>query len=141
MAALVPVHEHVRALYGAPLTAGAFPIPWIDMLILPAIQTQMIHRIARLYGQPLNGKRFLELASTLGLGIFVRQAIRELTKFIPFVGSAMGAVLAGSTTFALGKAFCYYYSAVHQGHVPQASELKRYYQEQLTQAEQFWKKR
>ena len=26
MAALVPVHEHVRALYGAPLTAGAFPI-------------------------------------------------------------------------------------------------------------------
>ena len=26
MAALVPVHEHVRALYGAPLTAGTFPI-------------------------------------------------------------------------------------------------------------------
>lgn len=122
-------------------TAGAFPIPWIDLFFLPAIQTQMIHRIARLYGQPLNGKRFLELASTLGLGIFVRQAIRELAKFIPLFGSALGAVLAGSSTFALGKAFCYYYSAVHQGHVPQASDLKRYYQDQLTQAEQFWKKR
>jgi len=132
---------HIMGYSALAATAGAFPIPWIDMLILPAIQTQMIHQIARLYGQPLNGKRFLELASTLGLGIFMRQAIRELTKFIPFVGSAMGAVLAGSSTFALGKAFCYYYSAVHQGHVPQASELKRYYQEQLCQAEQFWKKR
>lgn len=132
---------HIMAYSTLAATAGAFPIPWIDMLILPAIQTQMIHRIARLYGQPLNGKRFLELAGTLGLGIFVRQAIRELTKFIPFFGSAMGAVMAGSTTFALGKAFCYYYSAVHQGHVPQSADLKRYYQEQLIQAEQFWKKR
>lgn len=132
---------HIMGYSTLAATAGAFPIPWIDLLILPGIQTQMIHHIARLYGQPLNGKRFLELASTLGLGLFVRQAIRELTKFIPFVGSAMGAVLAGSSTFALGKAFCYYYSAVHQGHVPEAKELKRYYREQLTQAEEFWKKR
>jgi len=132
---------HIMGYSTLAATAGAFPIPWMDLLILPGIQTQMIHRIARLYGQPLNGKRFLELASTLGLGMFVRQAIREVTKFIPFVGSALGAVLAGSSTFALGKAFCYYYSAVHQGHVPRASDLKQYYQEQLAQAEQFWKKR
>jgi uncharacterized protein (DUF697 family)/predicted GTPase len=122
-------------------TAGAFPIPWVDLLALPGIQTQMIHHLARLYGQPLDGKRFLELASTLGLGMLVRQAIREVTKFIPFVGSAMGAMLAGSSTFALGKAFCFYYSAVLEGHVPQAAVLKKYYHEQLTQAEAYWKKR
>ena len=50
-------------------TAGAIPMPWIDLLILPGIQTQMIYHLARLYGQPLSGERFLELSGTLGMGI------------------------------------------------------------------------
>lgn len=120
-------------------TAGAIPIPWVDLLILPGIKTQMIYHLARLYGQPLSATRFLELASSLGLGVAVRQAVRELVKFIPYVGSVAGAALAGASTFALGKAFCYYYSAIHQGHVPQAEELQRYYKEQLARAEHFWR--
>lgn len=131
---------HILGYSSLAATAGAFPIPWVDLLILPAIQTQMIHHLARFYGQPLGGQRFVELASTLGLGMLVRQAIRELTKFIPFVGSVAGAALAGSATFALGKAFCYYYSAVHKGQVPKAEELRQYYQEQLHLAEQRWRK-
>jgi uncharacterized protein (DUF697 family) len=119
-------------------TAGAIPIPWLDLLILPGIQTQMIHHLARLYGQPLTATRFIELASTLGLGMVLRQATRELVKFIPFVGMAAGSVLAGASTFALGKAFCYYYSAVHKGHVPNPEDLRRYYREQLSMAEQAW---
>jgi uncharacterized protein (DUF697 family) len=115
-------------------TAGAIPMPWIDLLILPGIQTQMIYHLARLYGQPLSGERFLELSGTLGMGIALRQAIRELVKFIPFVGSLAGATMAASATFALGKAFCYYYGAVHQGHVPKAEDLKKYYLEQLALA-------
>jgi uncharacterized protein (DUF697 family) len=122
-------------------TAGAIPIPWADMVVLPGIQTRMIYHLAQLYGQPLTGQRFLELASTLGLGMAVRQAVREVVKFIPFVGSMAGAALAGASTFALGKAFCYYYRAVHQGHVPQTEELRRYYQEQLAQAERLWRTR
>jgi uncharacterized protein (DUF697 family) len=118
-------------------TAGAFPVPWVDLLALPAIQTRMIYHLARLYGQPLTGARFLELASTLGLGIVARQAGRELMKFIPYVGSLAAGAFAGASTFALGKAFCYYYRAVHQGQVPQAEELRRYYQEQLEQAARF----
>jgi uncharacterized protein (DUF697 family)/predicted GTPase len=121
-------------------TAGAIPIPWLDLLILPGIQSRMIFHLAQLYGQPLSGTRFLELASTLGLGIAFRQATREVVKFIPYVGSVAGALLAGASTYALGKAFCYYYRAVHQGHVPQPDDLRRYYQEQLTLAERFLKK-
>lgn len=115
-------------------TAGAVPIPWIDLLILPGIQTQMIYHLARFYGQPLSGSRFMELASTLGLGMMTRQATRELMKFIPYVGSVAGAALAGASTFALGKAFCFYYRAIHKGHVPRAEELRRYYHEQLALA-------
>jgi uncharacterized protein (DUF697 family)/predicted GTPase len=120
-------------------SAGAIPIPWLDLLIIPGIQSKMIHQLALVYGQPLNATRFLEVAGTLGMGMLVRQATRELVKFIPFVGSVAGGALAGASTYALGKAFCYYYSAVHKGHVPQAEDLKRYYQEQLTQAEKHWK--
>jgi uncharacterized protein (DUF697 family)/predicted GTPase len=119
-------------------TAGAIPIPWVDLLILPGIQTQMIYHLARFYGQPLTATRFLELASTLGLGMLVRQAIREVVKLIPVAGSVAGGAMAGASTFALGKAFCYYYSAVHQGHVPQPEDLRRYYREQLALAEHAW---
>jgi uncharacterized protein (DUF697 family) len=119
-------------------TAGAIPIPWVDLLILPGIQTRMIYHLARLYGQPLKGQRFAELASALGLGLIVRQAVREVAKVIPGVGSLVGSSLAASSTFALGKAFCYYYSAVLAGHVPKAEDLRRYYQEQLKQAEHLW---
>jgi uncharacterized protein (DUF697 family) len=120
-------------------TAGAIPVPWVDLLILPGIKTHMIHQLARFYGQPLSAGRFLELASTLGIGILVRQAVREVIKFIPVVGSVAGGALAGASTFALGKAFCFYYSAVHEGHVPRPEELRRYYKEQLAEAERLWR--
>jgi len=119
-------------------TAGAIPIPLLDLLILPGIQSQMIYHLARFYGQPLSATHFLELASTLGLGMLLRQASREVVKFIPYVGSVAGGVVAGASTFALGKAFCYYYRAIHQGHVPQAEDLRRYYHEQLALAEREW---
>jgi uncharacterized protein (DUF697 family)/predicted GTPase len=119
-------------------TAGAIPVPWLDLLLLPGIQTRMIYHLAQLYGQPLSAARFLELASTLGLGMLFRQATRELVKFIPFVGSVASGALAGASTFALGKAFCFYYQAVHQGHVPRPEELRHYYQEQLALARREW---
>jgi uncharacterized protein (DUF697 family) len=122
-------------------SAGAIPIPWVDLLILPGIQTHMIYQLARLYGQPLTGQRFLELAGTLGIGLVVRQAIREVAKVVPGVGSIAGGALAASSTFALGKAFCFYYAAVLAGHVPQPEEMKKYYHEQLRRAEQLWKKK
>jgi len=129
---------HILAYSSLAAATGAIPIPWVDLLILPGIQTRMVHHLARYYGQPLTAERFIEIASTLGLGMLVRQASREVMKFIPYVGSVAGGVLAGASTFALGKAFCFYYSAVHEGHVPRPEELKRYYQEELLAAERKW---
>ncbi len=129
---------YILGFSGLAASAGAIPIPWVDLLLLPGIQTRMIYRLAMIYGQPLSGPRFLEFAGSLGLGMLVRQGIRELAKFIPGFGSVAGAALAASTTFALGKAFCFYYGAVQKGHVPHADELKRYYREQLVQAEKLW---
>jgi uncharacterized protein (DUF697 family) len=130
---------HIIAYSSLAATAGAIPVPWLDLLLLPGIQTRMIYHLARFYGQPLTATRFLELSSTLGLGVLARQAVREVVKFVPYVGSVAGAVLAGASTFALGKAFCYYYAAVHRGHVPPPEELRQYYKEQLALAEQWWR--
>jgi uncharacterized protein (DUF697 family) len=133
------VLPHIVGYSTLAATAGAVPIPWLDLLILPGIQTRMIYHLARLYGRPLDGTQFLELASTLGLGVVLRQAAREVVKFIPYVGSVFGGAVAAASTFALGKAFCYYYSEIHQGHVPSPEDLKRYYHDQLTLARQAWK--
>ncbi len=119
-------------------TAGAIPVPWVDLFILPAIQTRMIHHLARLYGQPLRGQHFAELASALGLGLLVRQGIRELMKVIPYVGSLAGGALAGTSTFALGQAACFYYARVQKGHAPSAEELRHYFRDQLAQVEKSW---
>jgi uncharacterized protein (DUF697 family) len=119
-------------------TAGAIPVPWVDLLILPGIQTRMVHHLAKLYGQPFKGQHFGELAGALGLGMIVRQGIRELMKFIPYVGSVAGGALAGASTFALGKAACFYYSGVQKGHAPPAAELRRYYAEQLAVVQKSW---
>jgi uncharacterized protein (DUF697 family) len=119
-------------------TAGAIPVPWVDLLILPGIQTRMIHHLARLYGQPFKGQHFAELGGALGLGMLVRQGIRELMKFIPYVGSVAGGALAGASTFALGKAACFYYSGVQKGHAPQPDEIRRYYADQFAVIRQSW---
>ena len=104
----------------------------------------MVYELARLYGQPLTVARLGELASTLGVGLLSRQAGRELIKVIPGLGTVIGSVtggaLAAASTFALGKAFCYYYRAVLQGHVPDPADLRRYYKDQLEEAESAWKK-
>jgi uncharacterized protein (DUF697 family) len=124
-------------------SAAAVPAPVIDLILLSGIQSRMVYHLAQLYGQPLTGQRFLEIASTLGLGLLLRQGTRMLLKYIPYIGPSLGSMasgtLAGASTFALGKAFCFYYQAVHQGHVPKTEELRRYYREQLAQAEQVWK--
>ncbi|HEX5269824.1 MAG TPA: DUF697 domain-containing protein, partial [Gemmataceae bacterium] len=119
-------------------TAGAIPVPWVDLLILPGIQTRMVHHVARLYGQPMKAQHFGELAGALGLGMIVRQGIRELMKFIPYVGSVAGGALAGASTFALGKAACFYYSGVQQGHAPTPDEIRRYYAEQFAVVQKSW---
>jgi uncharacterized protein (DUF697 family) len=136
-------HPYILAYSTLAASAAALPAPVVDLILLSGIQSRMVHHLAQLYGQPLTAQRFLEIASTLGLGLLLRQGSRMLLKYIPFIGPALGSVasgtLAGASTFALGKAFCFYYQAVHKGHVPKAAELRRYYREQLAQAERAWK--
>jgi uncharacterized protein (DUF697 family) len=143
--ALKDLHlEHARPIIlgysSLAATAGSLPIPLVDLILLPAIQTRMVYHLGKLYGQELGAVRFLELAGSIGIGLLARTAARQAAKLIPGVGSAAGAALGAASTYALGRAFCLYYEAIHQGHVPDSDKLKSLYQEQLTQAYQLWNK-
>ena len=122
-------------------TAGAIPIPGVDLLVLPGIQTKMIHALSSLSGNPERGTRFLEFTAALGLGMIARHAVRQVVKFVPYVGSAVGAGLAYASTYALGRAFVEYDQEVHAGHAPDPAAIKRMYEAELKQAEARWGKR
>ncbi|MFO0876931.1 MAG: DUF697 domain-containing protein [Gemmataceae bacterium] len=120
-------------------TAGAVPIPVVDLLLISAVQTRLVYDLANLYGQPMSPQRLGELAGTLGLGLLGRHAGRSLIKVVPGLGSVVGSVaggaLAAASTYALGKALVYYYQAVLEGHVPDPARLRKYYQDQVNVAE------
>ncbi|HEY1192102.1 MAG TPA: DUF697 domain-containing protein [Gemmata sp.] len=120
-------------------TAGAVPVPFADMVLLPGIQARMAHHIGQIYGQPMTPERLRELAAAIGVGMVSRQLIRQAVKFIPVVGSAVGATVAAASTYALGRALCFYFEAVCEGHVPTPDALRKFYHEHYAQAEQQWK--
>ena len=119
-------------------TAGTIPVPFLDLLLIPGIQAKMVTELAKLYGQPWTATRFLEAAASMGLGLVARQAVREVVKFIPFVGSAAGAALAYASTYALGRAYCEYFEQIHHGHIPSHDSVKKLYNEQFQSAETMW---
>ena len=119
-------------------TAGAIPIPFVDLLVLPSIQVRMVKALADLSGSPGEAKRFLELSASIGIGLLAQQAIRQIAKFIPYVGSAVGAGLAYSSTYALGRAFIEYDQRTHAGHAPDAATIKKIYRDHLNKAEHKW---
>lgn len=121
-------------------SAAAVPLPWVDIPIVTAIQSHLVYRLARVYGQPLDVRTLLEMAGPIGGRLLARQVVRETLKFIPFLGVAVNATLAYAYTYGLGKACGWYFGQVRQGNAPSAKDLEQVWRDQLTQAAQAWKK-
>ena len=122
-------------------TAGALPIPFVDLLTIPAVQARMVKALADLSGDRESGTRFLELSASAGVGLLAAVGARQLVKLIPYVGSVVGAGLAGASTYALGRAFLEYDRRVNDGHLPDKAEVARLYREHLAAAERSWGKK
>lgn len=120
-------------------TAGAIPLPFVDLVLLPGIQARMTHHLAGIYGQPMTPERLKELGAAVGVGMVARTVVRQAVKFIPFVGSAVGATVAAASTYALGRALCYYFEAVCEGHIPTPDAMRKFYHDQYVAAEKQWK--
>jgi uncharacterized protein (DUF697 family) len=120
-------------------TAAAVPVPWIDIPIVMALQTQLAYKLARIYRQPIDARTIAQVTGALGGRIALRMAIREGLKFIPWIGMATNAAAAFAYTFAGGMAWNRYFTRTRAGHVPTEEELKSVFQEQLQRASDLWK--
>jgi uncharacterized protein (DUF697 family) len=134
---------YIHAAAGMAAATALTPVPWINLPVMAAIHTRMVYAIAEVYHQPASVQRILEMVAAAGLGFAARLGVREMVKLVPYVGTVAGGVLGAalgySYTYALGKACCWYHSAVRAGRQPTKSELNRVFHEHWTEGKQLWK--
>ena len=119
-------------------TAAAVPVPWVDVPVVMALQSRLVHRLAQLYSQPVDKKTMSQVSFAVGGRLAVRMALREMLKFIPWVGVAANAAAAFGLVYASGRAWNWYFQQVRQGHVPTAPQLEQTYREQLLRGAKLW---
>jgi uncharacterized protein (DUF697 family)/energy-coupling factor transporter ATP-binding protein EcfA2 len=120
-------------------TAGAVPLPWVDIPVVMGIQSHLVYRLARMHHQPIDSATIAKVTGSLGGQIAIRMAVRQTLKFIPWVGMAVNAAAAFVYTYATGMAWNWYFTRVREGHLPSDAELREVFHEQLRQAAELWR--
>jgi uncharacterized protein (DUF697 family) len=120
-------------------SAAAVPIPWIDLPVVMAIQSHLAHRLARVNQQQLDAATLAHVSVAVGGRVAITMGLRELLKFIPWLGMAVNAAAAFAFMYASGWVWNWYFLEVRKGHVPGADELREVYKEQLRKGVQLWK--
>ncbi len=119
-------------------TAGAVPVPWIDIPVVLAVQTHLAMRIAKIYNQEIKPGDWAILSSATGSRIAMRLALTEALKFIPLWGMAAGAASSFAFTYALGMSWDWYFANMRGGNVPDVQQLREIFQEQLKRGRELW---
>ena len=122
-------------------TAAATPLPWVDIPAVMALQTRLIYVLADLYDQQMNVDLLTKMVGAAAGQLALRFAVKAPLKLIPFVGQTANAAMAFAYTFSLGKACCWYFGEVRNGHVPSPEDLNKVWGEQLEQAVAVWRSR
>lgn len=130
-------HPHCVGHALAAAAVGALPV--VDLVGVPAVQAKLLHSLASLYGQGWTGRELSEFLGLLGVGVgagyLTRHLGRWLVKLVPYLGQTLGAVwgatASGATTYALGKAACYYFGTRRRGERIDPATLRRLYAEAL----------
>jgi uncharacterized protein (DUF697 family) len=121
---------------------GLIPVPLVDFVALTGIQLNMLRRLAKEYGVPFSKDKVKNtLASLLGSGlsISVSGGMTSLVKSIPVIGQTAGAlampVLAGATTYAVGKVFIQHFASGGTFLDFDPEKVKDYYAEMFKEGE------
>lgn len=120
-------------------TAAATPLPWIDIPVVLALQSRLIYVIAELYDQKMNVDLLTKMAGAAAGQLALRFAVKAPLKMVPFIGQTANAAMAFAYTYSLGKACCWYFGEVRNGHAPTPEELNRVWGDQLEQATNIWR--
>ncbi|MCA9127736.1 MAG: 50S ribosome-binding GTPase [Planctomycetales bacterium] len=120
-------------------TAGAVPVPWVDIPAVLGIQTHLAIRIAKIYDQEIRAADWAALSTAAGTRVALRLAARGVLKFIPYLGMAAGAAGSFAFTYALGMSWDWYFANMRGGRVPDAESLKVVFAEQLKRGHDLWR--
>ncbi len=120
-------------------SAAAFPIPWVDIPVVTAIQSHLTYRLAKLYQQSLDATTLTHVGGAVGSRVAAQMGIRAALKLIPWVGSAVNAAAAFAITYASGWVWNWYFLEIRQGHVPAPEQLRNMYKQELQKAMQLWR--
>jgi uncharacterized protein (DUF697 family) len=135
------IKKHVLISMGI----GAVPIPLVDIAALTATQLSMISKLAAHYNVQFSddlGKSLLAaLVGGVGSKALVMGSIGSMIKFIPVVGSVIGAVtfpaFAGATTYAVGQVFDKHFSEGGTMLDFKPANVKNYFSEELDKGKEF----
>lgn len=90
------------------MTAGAIPLPLVDITAVTVIQLDMIKQLAAHYGAQYDQDSGKSLVSSL-VGATLARMGASAVKAIPGVGTVIGmstqVILSGASTYALGRIF------------------------------------
>jgi uncharacterized protein (DUF697 family) len=134
-------HRQVLASSALAASAGAIPLPYVDIPAVLGIQSHLAYRIAEIYDQKMTTAHWAILSSATGSRVALRLLARQLLKLIPAVGIAANAAAAFVFTYALGMSWDWYFSQVRKGAVPSSEELKQVFAEQLQRGRTLWEKK
>lgn len=102
----------IRKRVYAAIGIGFVPLPLVDFIGLSAVQLEMIHALAKVYGVEFKKDRVKSIISALGSGVLTTAGVplaASLFKSIPVIGFPAGAatisIMGGASTYALGWVF------------------------------------
>lgn len=120
---------------GSGAVLGLTPIPMADLIALYPLQAAMTIHVGQIYGHgDLPTRDVLTLVTgAFGAAFAMKLAMRQLFKFIPILGSAVGAVTAFASIQAYGRTIIYWFETGMK--LPKES-LREYFNSQYEKAEQ-----
>lgn len=97
--------------------AAIVPVPYVDLLAIGAVQAQMVHQLAKIYGQDSSEEvvkgLITALLGTLAPAMVSTGIAGSSIKLVPGVGTLWGtvsmAVFASAATYAIGKIFAMHF--------------------------------
>ncbi|KPA15490.1 conserved hypothetical protein, membrane [Candidatus Magnetomorum sp. HK-1] len=124
------------------LGLGLIPIPFIDFVGVAGIQLNLVRKLANIYEVSFTQEAFKNsFAAIIGGAIpgLAGMPLSSLMKTIPVVGQGLGAlsmpVVAGASTYALGKVFYRHFSTGGTFLTLDPERVREYFKEQYAKGE------
>ncbi len=121
----------------ASMTTGLLPVPLVDVAALTAVQSRMIHKIGKLYGENISKRRAKTLITSLvgGSMPLASLSVASMTKLVPGFGTTAGTVgmvtMGGASTYALGQVLIRHYESGRGLDQFSATAVRDWFREEL----------